>query len=177
VSSVVGEEVIRLVSDQIVTKGGVPTVVALKAQMLPLFHGEQDLVAFPSQATHMAQIIRDHRSLMIIAPEYHQGIAPLIKNSLDWAARAHTLSHRSPLLQGKAIGIVTVSTETHLGVQALTQMAALCHTLGGRILPGSMGVLDQEKTLGEDRQIADKGLIKRLSALAGELAEWRSHSL
>lgn len=170
--SVVGDEVIRLVKEQIISSGAEPTELGLKAQNLPLFDGERDLQAFPVEAKYLEQSIRRHHALMIIAPEYHQGIASLVKNSLDWAAQTHALLHGESLLLGKPIGIVSVSMENHLGVQALTQMAALCHTLGGRVLPGSMGVLDQIKVLGEDRRMTDQGLVKRLSGLASDLVRW-----
>ena len=176
--SIVGEAVLRLVSEHIASKGGGTTMVALKAFRLPLFDGEGDLGAFPQEAKELAETIGHHHALMLIAPEYHQGIAPLVKNSLDWSGRAHTLAeYRTPLLHGKSLGIVTLSPEQHLGVQALTQMASLCHALGGRILPGSMGVLDQWKSLGDDRQIKDPGLVKRLSALAEDLLHMGRRSL
>lgn len=170
--SVVGEEVVRLVLEQITSLGAQPTFLSLKAQNLPLFDGERDLQAFPVEAKHLEQTIRHHHALMIIAPDYHQGIASLVKNSLDWAGQTHAMLRGDSLLLGKPIGIVSVSMENHLGVQALTQMAALCHTLGGRVLPGSMGVLDQIKVLGDDHRMKDQGLVKRLSGLASDLVRW-----
>jgi NAD(P)H-dependent FMN reductase len=170
--SVVGDEVIRLVIDQIRSSGAEPNLLSLKAQNLPLFDGERDLQEFPLEAKHLEQSIRHHHALMIIAPDYHQGIASLVKNSLDWAGQTHAMLFGESLLLGKPVGIVSVSVENHLGVQALTQMAALCHTLGGRVLPGSMGVLDQIKVLGEDNRMKDQGLVKRLSDLASDLVRW-----
>jgi NAD(P)H-dependent FMN reductase len=170
--SVVGEEVIRLVKEQITSSGAEPTLLSLKEQNLPFFDGEWDIQTFPVEAKHLEQIISHHHALMIIAPDYHQGIAVLVKNSLDWAGQTHAILRGEALLLDKPIGIVSVSMENHLGVQALTQMAALCHTLGGRVLPGSMGVLDQIKILGEDHRLKDQGLVKRLSSLASDLVRW-----
>lgn len=170
VESVVGEAVSHLVGERIATKGGAVTSIALRSCALPLFDGEGDLKTFPQGAKELAEIVANHDALMLLASEYHHGIAPLIKNSLDWSGRAHFLTQGgNPLLYGKPVGIVTLSPEKHLGVQAMTQMSSLCYALGARVLPGSMGIPDLGASLGEDHLLKDPALVKRLSALVDDL--------
>lgn len=167
--SAVTSEVSRVLKHRVVSAGGSAADCNLRELGLPLYDGEEDLSTFPEAAKRLAATMRSHQAFFLIAPEYHNGIAPLVKNAFDWAAKAHILGHGEALLKGKVSALITVSAGPNVGVQALTQMGALCLFLGSTVLPGSLGILDRPETLAPDASIKDQGVAQRLDGLVAEL--------
>ena len=167
--STVASEVLRLIEQSALAEKRSVTLKNIHLLALPLFDGEDDLRFIPAKAKELSQDIVSHHAVIIVAPEYHGGMAPLVKNALDWAARSYALTHQLQLLQKKPSALIAVSPQRNVGVQGLSQMAAVCHALGSTVMPGSMGILDHPATLSEDGRLRDKAVSQRLDGLVQEL--------
>ena len=167
--SIVASEVLRQIEQSALAEKRSATLRNIQLLSLPIFDGEDELRLIPAKAKELSQEIVSHHAVVIVAPEYHGGMAPCVKNALDWAARSYALTHQLLLLQKKPSALITVSPQRSVGVQGLSQMAAVCHALGSTVMPGSMGILDNPATLSDDGRLRDKAVSQRLAGLVQEL--------
>lgn len=95
----------------------------------------------PDNLRYLSDQIRAAHALVLVSPEYNNGIPGVLKNALDYLYEEF---HRKP------VGIVTVSSGPYGGINALAQLRLVLLAMGAAPIPARLSIGNIEKSLGED---------------------------
>ena len=114
----------------------------------------------PPGLQFLSDRIRSGDGLVLVSPEYNNGIPGVLKNALDYL---YGEFHRKP------VGIVTVSNGPYGGINALAQLRLVLLAMGACPIPARLPVGNIETTLGEDGTTDRESLRKRADEFIREL--------
>lgn len=138
------------------------TLIDLAAYDIPML--EQRLSQMqhpPSGLRAFDEALRQAEGLLIVAPEYKNGVPGVLKNAFDHLDR--------DVLRHKVIGICTVSSGRFGGVQCLTQLRLLCLALGGLPIPAKLPIAKVQDAFAADGTLQDATLDIKLNSFLQEL--------
>lgn len=107
------------------------------------------------------EALREAEGLLIVAPEYKNGVPGVLKNAFDHLDR--------DALRHKPIGICTVSSGRFGGVQCLSQLRLLCLAMGGLPIPAKLPIAKVQDTFAADGTPQDASLDIKLDTFLREL--------
>ena len=136
----------------------------LREMNLPLYRPETSIEAYPlaarTQITRFVSLCRDADAMLWATPTYHGSMSGAFKNALDYI---DLLSDEpGPYLQGKAVGLISVSDPA-----PLASMAACVPEL--RAWPAPTRLTLCAADFSDDLELASAPALRRLERLVGEL--------
>jgi NAD(P)H-dependent FMN reductase len=124
---------------------------------IPLYDGDVEVSqGIPPAVTELKQVIRAADGLLLVTPEYNNGIPGVFKNAIDWLTRPP--EERMGVFAGKPVGLIG-ATPGNFGT-AFSQYAWLpvlrvlnTQVWSGRLLwvSGAMGKFDERGNLTDDK--------------------------
>lgn len=139
---------------QLEAKGHEVTVFEGDDLRLPLY---EDDVMPPPEALKMQQAMLSAQGLVVVSPEYNQGIPGHLKNAIDWLS---TLSP-SPW-QGLPVLLCSASPGAFGGARAMASWRATLGNMGAMALPASLNVPFADQNLqadGAPKDVRTVGLV------------------
>lgn len=94
------------------------TVEKFELDDIPLFNQDVEAQGDPEPVTAFKERLADADALLIVTPEYQQGIPGVLKNALDWGSRP---PGKSPM-QGKTAAIMGASPGMTATARAQSQL-------------------------------------------------------
>lgn len=136
---------------------------------MPLFDEdlEQDQ-GTPATVTTLRNKMIAADGLLLACPEYNGSITPLLKNVIDWTSRPEGKT-AAPMAayRGKVAAIVSTSPSPLGGLRGLVHVRAILSSIGVWVVPGDVAVGRAFKAFGENGQLLDDKIDRRLeSAIA-----------
>ena len=120
----------------------------------------------PSAARRLADLVAAHDAVLVAMPEINASLPALLKNMLDWTARAP--AHRGvSIWADKPVALVVASDEPGRGEGAAAHLAAILAHLGASVI-GDAAVLGVGDDTGEADGL-DEADAARLKALCRSL--------
>jgi len=101
--------------------------------------------------------------LVIVTPEYNNGIPGAVKNALDYLL---------PEFQRMPVGVVTVSAGGFGGVSCLAQMRLVLLAMGAVPVPASLPVSRVQDAFDDGGEPTDENLTARADRFLDELVWW-----
>lgn len=152
--------------------GAKVTVIDLREFALPLYDGDWEVANdYPVAGARLRELLGAHDALLLACPEYNGGIAPLLKNTIDWMTRAPGAKADPTLFRGKLAALCAAAAGPFGGMRGLRWLRELLNNLGVTVLASQVTVgaafraFDAGGLPGDSRQAA------AASALGRELAE------
>jgi NAD(P)H-dependent FMN reductase len=108
------------------------------------------------------------QGLVIVAPEYKNGYPGVLKNALDYL--------EPNIFCRKPIGITTVSSGKHGGLNCLWQLRQVCLAMGGFPIPVPLTVSSVSEVFDEKGVLLDLEFVPRLKRFLDELI-WYSSAM
>lgn len=99
---------------------------------VPLFNQDVEDAGDPPAVAGLRQAIEGAAGVLIICPEYNNGIPGVLKNALDWASRTH---NGQRVLWDKPVAIMGASDGRYGTTRSQLAMRALLPALGMRLMP------------------------------------------
>lgn len=135
---------------------------------IPLYHGDVEAAGDPEPVVALKSAIRDADLLLIVTPEYNQGIPAVTKNAVDWASRPP----RPHVLDGKPV-VILGATPGRLGtVGAQRVLRESLSALSAYVMPQPRMLVAGAGKLFEDGKLVDEGTRERLAKFLKAAAEW-----
>ncbi len=153
------------------TAGAEVTVLEPQRLTLPLYGGERLTAAqLPPAVRELRAIAMEHQGLLIAAPEYNGGMAPLLKNTIDWLACGDEGDGASlPVYAGKVAGLVSASPRATAGLRGVAQLSAVLHYCGVLVMPYPVGIAQAEAVFAADGSVKDPQAAVRLREVGQNL--------
>lgn len=139
---------------------GIPVSFAdLGDYPLPIYDGDLEARdGVPENALKLERLMRVHQGILIVSPEYNAGIAPLLKNTIDWISRIK--GDGAPALEvfkTRVFAIASASPGAFGGVRGLIQLRqTLALGVGALVLPDQMIVARAGDAFDDDGHLKDK---------------------
>ncbi|MHB8423409.1 MAG: NADPH-dependent FMN reductase [Leptospirales bacterium] len=105
----------------------------------------------PPNLQVLSDRIRAAHALVLVSPEYNNGIPGVLKNALDYLYEEF---HRKP------VGIVTVSSGPYGGINALAQLRLVLLAMGAIPIPARLPIGKIETSLEENGSTDNDSLLK-----------------
>ena len=113
---------------------------------LPILEDEDEIDSASRESIRsLGEELKRSDSVILISPEYHGSFTGVLKNALDYYWKEFSQ---------KPIGIATVSTGKHGGINASSQMQLLALSLGGYALPYKLIIPYADKAFDENNKPA-----------------------
>ncbi|SDL19457.1 NADPH-dependent FMN reductase [Aliiruegeria lutimaris] len=137
-------------------KGKMPTGAELKIGSIagvPLYNADVEAEGVPERVLELREQIAAADGLLLVTPEYNNGIPGVFKNALDWIGSGPG----ADVFKGKPVAVIGASPGGFGTIMAQTQWLQVLRALqarqyhGGRLLvSGARKVFDAEGTLTDD---------------------------
>jgi NAD(P)H-dependent FMN reductase len=152
--------------------GASVTRIDLRDYALPLYDGDFEAASeFPASATRLRELLPAHDALLLACPEYNGGIAPLLKNTIDWMTRAPGAKADPSLFPGKLAALCAASPGGLGGMRGLRWVRELLNNLGVTVLANQVTVGTAHKTFDASGALTDARQADTARALGRELAQ------
>jgi NAD(P)H-dependent FMN reductase len=151
--------------------GAEVTLVELRDFELPLYDGDLEASGgLPPGATRLRELLPAHQGLLLACPEYNGGVAPLLKNSIDWMTRGPGGKADPSLFPGKVAALCAASPGGLGGMRGLRWVRELLNTLGVTVLADQFTLPAAHKAFDASGALVDPAHTRRVAALGAELA-------
>ena len=152
--------------------GASVTRLDLREFSLPLYDGDSEIAnEFPAAAAKLRELLVAHDALLLACPEYNGGIAPLLKNTIDWMTRAPGGKADPKLFGGKLAAICSAAAGPVGGMRGLRWARELLNNLGVTVLANQLTVAAAFKAFDPSGELVDAKLGEAARALGRELAQ------
>jgi chromate reductase, NAD(P)H dehydrogenase (quinone) len=139
------------------------TEISLADYPLP-FADAQGFAHQPDEAKALWALVEAHDGAFIASPEYNSGIAPLLKNALDWVSMAA----KRPPFAGKVVGIGCASGGAWGGYKSLPNVRHVLEVGVGAMVVPEMATI-QGGQWNDDGSLKDELSPKLVAAVAKRL--------
>lgn len=158
-------KVARFVHDRLSRRPGVVSaLVDLASSALPVMEERLRMRDDPPDGlVDLAARIERADGLVIVTPEYNNGIPGALKNALDYLL---------PELRRTPVGIVTVSAGGFGGISCLAQLRLVLLAMGALPVPASLPVSRVQTAVDDDGRPGDDSLVERCDRFLDELLWW-----
>ncbi len=152
--------------------GASVTRLDLREFSLPLYDGDDEATSdYPAAATKLRELLVAHDALLLACPEYNGGIAPLLKNTLDWMTRAPGAKADPSLFAGKLGALCSAAAGPFGGMRGLRWARELLNNLGVTVIANQVTVGAAFKAFDASGALVDARLGAAAPALGRELAQ------
>jgi chromate reductase len=146
--------------------GGEVENLDLKEYDLPVYDHDIETAGEPERVTVFRNKIKSSDTVIICTPEYNHGLPGGMKNAIDWASRQNIHPFR-----GKYIALAGASTGAGGTIRAQMNMLSVMRTLGGIVLTTQVYISNAASVFGDDGNILDENIEKKLLYLGREVIE------
>ncbi len=147
------------------THGAEVTQISLADYPLP-FSDARGFAHQPDEAKALWAQVEAHDGAFIASPEYNSGMAPLLKNAIDWISMAA----KRPPFMGKVVGIGCASGGAWGGYKSLPTVRHVLEVgVGAMVVPEMASI--QGGLWNEDGTLKDENALKLVDAVAKRLVE------
>lgn len=170
-----------LVGQRLGDAGAEVTAISLRDFPMPLYDGDLETAeGVPAPAVALKRLMQQHHGVFIASPEYNAGVAPLLKNVIDWISRVSEPSEpRMAAYKGRVFAVGSASTSPFGGIRGLANLRLVLETgVGALVIPEMIAVpnaadgFDTSGGLSSERAAASlSALIRTLIAEASLRAE------
>jgi NAD(P)H-dependent FMN reductase len=152
--------------------GATVTRVDLRELALPLYDGDWEATnEYPAGAAQLRELLAGHDALLLACPEYNGGIAPLLKNSIDWMTRAPGAKADPAVFGGRVAALCSAAAGPFGGMRGLRWVRELLNNLGVTVLASQLTVGAAFKAFDGDGGLNEKRQADAARALGRELAQ------
>jgi NAD(P)H-dependent FMN reductase len=147
--------------------------VSLADHDLPLCDPEAEPAApVPSAAVALARRVEACSGVLLVAPESNAGLAPALRNALDWIARASPAGVFGGVFGGRALALASAGPGASGGALALAELRQSL-TLGHRaeVVGAGFALKDAAVAFGPRGDLADAAASAAFEALLDRLVE------
>ena len=132
------------------------TEIDLREFNLPIFDGDIEAAGIPEAAQRLHGIFKQHNALMICTPEYNGGVAPLLKNSIDWVSRPMKGEPAVSAIMGKAVTIMSAAQGIVGGSRQQHQLRVCFQVMRCISVPETVNIPQAHTVFNEDGSLKDK---------------------
>ncbi len=136
-----------------------PTRISLTDHPLPLYDGDLEAAnGVPKAAGVLKQLFIAHNGVFIASPEYNAGIAPVLKNAIDWISRVRSEAE-APLtaFRGRPFAISSASPGAYGGMRGLIALRQVLELgLGATVQPEQVAVAGAHTAFDAGGDLADE---------------------
>ncbi len=151
--------------------GAEVTLIELRDFELPLYDGDPEASdGLPPGAVKLRELLVAHSGLLLACPEYNGGIAPLLKNSIDWMTRGPGAKADPTLFPGKLAALCAASPGGLGGMRGLRWVRELLNNLGVTVLATQFTLGTAHKAFDASGALLDAAQARGVAALGAELA-------
>lgn len=134
---------------------------------MPIFNQDLEPDNVPQAAGQLAGLLRTHDIVFIACPEYNGGVPPLMVNTLTWLSRQKPSPFRHAVF-----GIGGVSAGKYGTIWAQSHLRDSLSKLGALVVPTLLGVGPSETAIGENGEILEAGVEKKMDQMVKELTHF-----
>jgi NAD(P)H-dependent FMN reductase len=161
--------------------GASVTRIELRDFALPLYDADWEAEnPFPPGASKLRELLVAHDALLLACPEYNGGIAPLLKNTIDWMTRAPGAKADPSLFAGKLAALCAASPGGLGGMRGLRWVRELLGNLGVTVLASQLTIAAAHKAFDASGALLDAKQAQAAHTLGRDLARlatsWSAHS-
>jgi NAD(P)H-dependent FMN reductase len=165
-------KLLELVARGAADAGASVTRIELRDFELPLYDGDWEASnAHPPACARLRELVAAHDALLLACPEYNGGIAPLLKNAIDWMTRAPGGRAEPRVFAGKSAALCSAAAGVWGGMRGLRWARELLNNLGVLVLPAQVTVGAAAEAFDASGALRDARQQKAASALGAELAK------
>ena len=165
-------KLLTLVAQAASEAGAAVTRIDLRGLELPLYDGDWEAThPHPAGAARMRELVAAHDALLLACPEYNGGIAPLLKNAIDWTTRGPGAKADPSIFGGgKIAALCSAAAGPFGGMRGLRWVRELLNNLGVTVLASQLTVGSAFKAFDASGALTEKWQADAARALGRELA-------
>ncbi|MCW5771655.1 MAG: NAD(P)H-dependent oxidoreductase [Rhodospirillaceae bacterium] len=137
--------------------GAEVTEIDLRDFNLPIYDGDIEGQGLPEGAVKLQEIFKQHNALLICTPEYNGGVAPLLKNSIDWVSRPHAGAPAVAAIMGKTVSILSAAIGILGGSRQQAHLRVSFQVMRTVLVPETVNIPLAGGAFNEDGSLKDKG--------------------
>lgn len=151
--------------------GAEVTLIDLKNFEMPLYDGDLEAdQGLPENAKRLKQLFVDHDGIFIASPEYNSSLSPLLKNTLDWISRPHTIDEPGLwAFAGKVVALGSVAPGALGGLRGLVPLRMMLGNIGVHVTPTQVAVSNGLEAFDDNGQLKNEVQANLLAAVVEEL--------
>ncbi|GAK11890.1 NADPH-dependent FMN reductase [Geomicrobium sp. JCM 19039] len=145
------------------------TITEYPLKDIPLFNGDLESDGDPEQIRDFKEAIQKSDGVLIVTPEYHQGIPGVLKNALDWAGS----DANENMLNGHFAGVIGATPTNGGTAGAQQQVISTLKAAGATVMEhSSLKVAKAPDKFEENGQLQDKETDEALISYLNTFADW-----
>lgn len=134
---------------------------------IPLYNGDDEAATgVPPEAQALKDAISAADGVLLVTPEYNNGIPGVFKNAIDWASRPSAEIPR--VFRGRPFALMGASPGPYGTLLAQTAWLPVLRTLGARVYEGRLMVAHAHEVFDSTGALKDEALRMRLSRFLAE---------
>lgn len=137
---------------------------------IPFYNADVEAEGEPTAVKRLKDAIKEADGVIIVTPEYNNGMPAILKNAIDWSSSP---PDSSPL-PAKPIALAGASLQGAGTVQAQAQFRQVLAAIDTRVMPGPKILVGQvHKLVSEnEKQINEETTVKRVKTFVKAFDEW-----
>lgn len=155
------QQLLELTGQSLQSLGVKVEILDLRRMTLPFCNGADDYPDYPD-VTKLRQAVEQADGLILSTPEYHGGVSGVLKNALDLMSFDQ--------LSGKVTGLLSVLGGS-ANSNALNELRLIMRWVHAWVIPEQVAVGQAWRAFGEDGNLLDRDLSKRLDQFAQSLVD------
>jgi chromate reductase, NAD(P)H dehydrogenase (quinone) len=150
------------------------TRISLVDYPLPLFDAEMIAeIGPPRAAAQLQRMLQAHHGVFITSPEYTASISPLLKNTIDWLARARGRGEPDyAAFKDRVFAIGAASSGPGGGLRSLMALRQILELgCGALVIPEQISLANADDAFDDMENLRDESHVTALKLLARRLVE------
>jgi chromate reductase, NAD(P)H dehydrogenase (quinone) len=134
---------------------------------IPLYDGDEETASgIPAPVARLKDLIAGAHGLLLVAPEYNNGIPGVTKNAIDWLSRPSNDVPR--VFRGRPVAIAGASPGGFGTILAQNAWLPVLRTLGADLWPGGRLLVSRAASvIGADGEITDAATRQAIEKFVG----------
>ncbi|HEU5293637.1 MAG TPA: NADPH-dependent FMN reductase [Burkholderiaceae bacterium] len=151
-------------------------IEAVTLHGIPLYDGDLEARdGAPAAVREMKQRILDHDGLLMVTPEYNNGVPGVFKNAVDWLSRKTT--DMPPVFADRPVAVIGASPGGFGTIMAQNNWLPVLRTLGARHWSGGRLMVSRAQSVfGPDGTLQDEATRKQLAEFVHGFAQFVARS-
>ncbi len=163
----VNQKLQKAMGERLEAAGVAVNAISLADFEMPLFNEDLEPDNTPEAAGRLAELFRSHDIVFIACPEYNGGVPPLMVNTIAWLSRQKPSPFRHAVF-----GIGGVSSGKYGTIWSQSHLRDSLSKIGALVVPTLLGIGPAETAIGEDGEILEEAVEKKLGQMVKELTHF-----
>lgn len=112
---------------------------------LPFYDADVEAMGIPPAVAALRSAVAAADGVVFVTPEYNGTVPGVLGNAVDWLSRPH----RSSVLQGKRVLVLSASPSRFGGIRAAEHLRTVLERIGAVVVPAGLSVAAAHRRLGE----------------------------